>query len=93
MAGFRQRLSAPQFEAWSIPLATHHSTSIDNETGPSDLKPSPQTLQREQLFEKKYGYKRIRPAIGLTQPMMPRNRVDLPAPLGPTTAVSEPRRN
>src|SRR5690606_7562528 len=30
------------------------------------------------------------PASGLTHPMMPRRSVDLPAPLGPTTAVSEP---
>ena len=32
----------------------------------------------------------IRPASGLMTPTTPLNSVDLPAPFGPTTAVSEP---
>ena len=32
----------------------------------------------------------MRPASGLMAPTMPLNRVDLPAPFGPTTAISAP---
>ena len=75
-------------QAGAAPQAhRHHVVDVDRETCGRSRRPAADRRCRCGRSPSRS----MRPASGLITPTMPLNSVDLPAPFGPTTAISAPR--